>query len=133
LLLHWIRMQLRPNCTSADTPTMLSRLVREAQWLLLYAPYLRCSTALLVGGSRDRFPVVSLGIFSEATGGTMCSCLVSGRVPTFRRNVSTPNTPMMEATCSLETLVTCRNRESGTLKVTSRPRRWKYYVSPTPC
>jgi hypothetical protein len=29
-------------------------------------------TALLVGGSRDRSPVVSLGIFSEATDGTMC-------------------------------------------------------------
>jgi hypothetical protein len=28
--------------------------------------------ALLVGGSRDRFPMVSLGIFSEATDGTMC-------------------------------------------------------------
>ena len=30
------------------------------------------STALLVGGSRDRTPVVSLGIFSEATDGNMC-------------------------------------------------------------
>ena len=31
------------------------------------------STALLVGGSRDRFPVVSLGIFSVAPpDGTMC-------------------------------------------------------------
>jgi hypothetical protein len=29
-------------------------------------------TALLDGGSRDRFPVASLGIFSEATDGTMC-------------------------------------------------------------
>ena len=29
-------------------------------------------TALLVGGSRDRSPAVSLGIFSEATDGTMC-------------------------------------------------------------
>jgi len=29
-------------------------------------------TALLVGRSRDRFPVVSLGIFSVATDGTMC-------------------------------------------------------------
>jgi hypothetical protein len=27
---------------------------------------------LLVGGFRDRFPVVSLGIFSVATDGTMC-------------------------------------------------------------
>jgi hypothetical protein len=27
---------------------------------------------LLVGGSRDRSPVVLLGIFSEATDGTMC-------------------------------------------------------------
>jgi hypothetical protein len=30
-------------------------------------------TALLVGGARNRFPVVSLGIASEATEGTMCS------------------------------------------------------------
>ena len=30
------------------------------------------STVLLVGRSRDRFPVVSLGIFSVATDGTMC-------------------------------------------------------------
>jgi hypothetical protein len=30
------------------------------------------STTLLVGGSRDRSPVVSLGIFSVATDGTMC-------------------------------------------------------------
>jgi hypothetical protein len=29
------------------------------------------STALLVGGSRDRFPVVSVGIFSVAPDGTM--------------------------------------------------------------
>ena len=29
-------------------------------------------TALLVGRSRDRFPVVSLGIFSVAPDGTMC-------------------------------------------------------------
>jgi len=29
-------------------------------------------TALLVGRSRDRFPVVSLGIFSIASDGTMC-------------------------------------------------------------
>jgi hypothetical protein len=29
-------------------------------------------TALLVGMSRDRSSVVSLGIFSEATDGTMC-------------------------------------------------------------
>ena len=29
-------------------------------------------TALLVGGSRDGLPVVSLGIFSVATDGTMC-------------------------------------------------------------
>jgi hypothetical protein len=29
-------------------------------------------SALLVGRSRDRSPVVSLGIFSEATDGTMC-------------------------------------------------------------
>ena len=29
-------------------------------------------TALLVGWSRDRFPVVSLGIFSIATDRTMC-------------------------------------------------------------
>jgi hypothetical protein len=28
--------------------------------------------ALLVGGSRDRSPAVSLGILSEATDGTMC-------------------------------------------------------------
>ena len=27
---------------------------------------------LLVGGSRDRYPVVSLRIFSEATDGTIC-------------------------------------------------------------
>jgi hypothetical protein len=31
-----------------------------------------CSTALLVGGSRDRSPVVSLGIFFVASDGTMC-------------------------------------------------------------
>jgi hypothetical protein len=30
-------------------------------------------TALVVGGSRDRSPVVSLGILSESTDGTMCS------------------------------------------------------------
>ena len=30
------------------------------------------STALLGGGSRDRSPLVSLGIFSIATDGTMC-------------------------------------------------------------
>jgi hypothetical protein len=30
------------------------------------------STVQLVGRSRDRSPVVSLGIFSEATDGTMC-------------------------------------------------------------
>ena len=29
-------------------------------------------TALLVGGSRDRSPVMSLGIFSVATDATMC-------------------------------------------------------------
>jgi hypothetical protein len=29
-------------------------------------------TALLVGGTRDRSPVVSLGIFFVATDGTMC-------------------------------------------------------------
>jgi hypothetical protein len=28
--------------------------------------------ALLVGGSRDRSPVISLGIFSVVTDGTMC-------------------------------------------------------------
>jgi hypothetical protein len=27
---------------------------------------------LLMGGSRDQYPVVSLGIFSVATDGTMC-------------------------------------------------------------
>jgi hypothetical protein len=32
----------------------------------------RCCTALPVGGSRDRSPVVSLAIFSVATDGTMC-------------------------------------------------------------
>jgi hypothetical protein len=31
-----------------------------------------CSTAPLVGRSRDRFPVVSLGIFSVAADRTMC-------------------------------------------------------------
>ena len=31
-----------------------------------------CGTALLVGRSRDRFPEVSLGIFSVAPDGTMC-------------------------------------------------------------
>jgi hypothetical protein len=30
------------------------------------------ATALLVGWSRDRFPVVSQGIFSVAPDGTMC-------------------------------------------------------------
>jgi hypothetical protein len=30
-------------------------------------------TALLVGRSRDRSPLVSLGIFFEATDGTMCA------------------------------------------------------------
>ena len=30
-------------------------------------------TALLFGRSRDRFPLVSLGIFSVAPDGTMCS------------------------------------------------------------
>jgi hypothetical protein len=30
------------------------------------------STTLLAGGSRDRSPVASMGIFSEATDGTMC-------------------------------------------------------------
>ena len=30
------------------------------------------ATALLVGRSRDRFPVVLLGIFSVAPDGTMC-------------------------------------------------------------
>jgi hypothetical protein len=34
--------------------------------------------ALLVGGSRDRSPVVSLRIFSEATDGTMCPGVDSG-------------------------------------------------------
>jgi hypothetical protein len=34
--------------------------------------YNRNRTALLVGESRDRSPVVSLGTFSEATDGTMC-------------------------------------------------------------
>ena len=29
--------------------------------------------ALLVGRSQDRFPVVSLGIFSVVTDGTMCT------------------------------------------------------------
>jgi hypothetical protein len=33
---------------------------------------LRKGTALLVGRSRDRSPVLSLGIFSEANNGTMC-------------------------------------------------------------
>ena len=34
--------------------------------------YLFVGTALLVGRSWDRFPVVSLGIFSVASDGTMC-------------------------------------------------------------
>jgi len=36
------------------------------QWHISY------SAALLVGRSRDQFPVVSLGIFSVATDRTMC-------------------------------------------------------------
>ena len=45
-----------------------------AQNEYLYAIFL---SALLVGGSRDRSPVMSLGICSEATDGTMCPGLDS--------------------------------------------------------
>ena len=44
------------------------------------------STALLVGGSRDRSPVVSLGIFSEATDETMCPGVDSDSKNEYQEN-----------------------------------------------
>ena len=46
---------------------------------------IRC-TALLVGGSRDRSPVVLLGIFSLATDGTMCSGVDSTSKNKYQKN-----------------------------------------------
>jgi hypothetical protein len=43
-------------------------------------------TALLVGGSRDRSPGVSLGIFSEATDGTMCPGVDSASKNEYQEN-----------------------------------------------
>jgi hypothetical protein len=43
-------------------------------------------TALLDGGSRDRSPVVSLEIFSEATDGTMCSGVDSASKNEYQEN-----------------------------------------------
>jgi hypothetical protein len=43
-------------------------------------------TALLVGRSRDRSPVVSLGIFSEATDGTMCPAVDSASKNEYQEN-----------------------------------------------
>jgi hypothetical protein len=48
--------------------------------------YLRIGTALLVGRSRDRSPVVSLGIFSEATDGTMCPEVDSASKNEYQEN-----------------------------------------------
>jgi hypothetical protein len=43
-------------------------------------------TALLFGGSRDRYPVVSLGIFSVATDGTMCPGVDSASKNEYQEN-----------------------------------------------
>jgi hypothetical protein len=43
-------------------------------------------TALLVGRSRDRSPVVSLGIFSEATDETMCPGVDSASKNEYQEN-----------------------------------------------
>jgi hypothetical protein len=43
-------------------------------------------TSVLVGGSRDRSPVVSLGIFSEATDGTMCPGVDSASRNEYQEN-----------------------------------------------
>jgi hypothetical protein len=45
-----------------------------------------CGTALLVAGSRDRFPVVSVGIFSESTDGTMCPGVDSASKNEYQEN-----------------------------------------------
>jgi hypothetical protein len=42
--------------------------------------------ALLVGRSRDRFPVVSLGIFSEATDAAMCPGVDSASKNEYQEN-----------------------------------------------
>jgi hypothetical protein len=52
----------------------------------IYEGLLSCSTALLVGRSRDRFPVVSLGIFSEATEGTVCPGVDSASKYEYQEN-----------------------------------------------
>ena len=44
------------------------------------------TTALLVGGSRDRSPVVSLATFSEATDGTMCPGIDSASKNEYQEN-----------------------------------------------
>jgi hypothetical protein len=44
------------------------------------------NTALLVGRSRDRSPVVSLGILSEATDGTMCPAVDSASKNEYQEN-----------------------------------------------
>jgi hypothetical protein len=46
----------------------------------------RTVTALLVGRSRDRSPVVSLGIFSDATDGTMCPGVDSASKYEYQEN-----------------------------------------------
>jgi hypothetical protein len=43
-------------------------------------------TALLLGGSRDPFPVMSLGIFSEATDATMCPAVDSASKNEYQEN-----------------------------------------------
>jgi hypothetical protein len=44
------------------------------------------ATALLVGGSGDRSPVVSLGTFSVATDGTMCRGVDSASKNEYQEN-----------------------------------------------
>jgi hypothetical protein len=45
-----------------------------------------CTNGVIVGRSRDRSPVVSLGIFSEATDGTMCPVVDSASKNEYQEN-----------------------------------------------
>ena len=78
LSLGCVRYELLYPCCMATIPTGLLEVQAPVSQLTRQPLLLDCSVrykllSLLVGGSRDLSPVVSLGIFSEATEGTMCS------------------------------------------------------------
>jgi hypothetical protein len=61
-------------------------IVRLYMNCLFFTPTYFGHTALLVGGSRDRSPVVSLGIFSDATDRNICPGVDSASKNEYQEN-----------------------------------------------